>query len=74
MNNIKETIEKCLYRNGIDLSSEDNTVDSFSFITAIVDIESELGIEFPDEYLNMESMKNSDTLCEVVSLIMNKVE
>ena len=58
-------------RNGIDFSDETQEIDSISFITVIVDIEREFDIEFPDEYLVMDSISSFDKLYEIVSMLVD---
>lgn len=54
--NIEQRVYDCLEKNGIVILEDatfDN-LDSINFISAIVDLESEFDIEFPDEYLSIE--------------------
>lgn len=70
MDNIKDRLNQCLDRNGIDLDQDSPTIDSISFITAIVDIEQEFDIEFPDEYLTTETMSSYEKIYEIVKILV----
>lgn len=52
----------------IDIEAElrDMGMDSLIFIQLILDIEDLFNIEFPDEYLLLEDVKNIRTLCDIV--------
>ncbi len=71
MDEIRNRLLNCLDRNGIDFSDETQEIDSISFITVIVDIEREFDIEFPDEYLVMDSISSFDKLYEIVSMLVD---
>lgn len=61
---IEQRVCNCLEKNGIVIL-EDGTfdnLDSINFISAIVDLESEFDIEFPDEYLSMEIFSEFEQL------------
>jgi len=72
MSEIREKLIKCLDKNGISYRDDFREIDSISIITAIVDIEQDFGIEFPDEYLIMERMSDFEKLLSVVKLILNE--
>lgn len=65
---VKERLMDCLTRNGIEILSDPPEYDSLSFITAIVDIETEFDITFPDEFLTIESLNSIETLLDIVNL------
>jgi len=54
---IEKRIQSLLEENGMEVA-EDGTifgeVDSFGYLSAIISLEEEFSIEFPDEYLNVE--------------------
>lgn len=70
MDNIKDRLIQCLDKNGIDLDQDSPMIDSISFITAIVDIEQEFGIEFPDEYLTTEAMSSYEKIYDIVKILL----
>lgn len=72
---IEERLTDCLDRNGIEKLSTTIEYDSLSFITAIVDIENEFGITFPDELLTFESFGSFEILLSIVNnlMILNEV-
>lgn len=70
--NMSERVQKCIEENGI-LVLEDGSfdnMDSIQFISAIVSLESEFDIEFPDEYLLMSTFRDFYTAVRVVGDIM----
>lgn len=72
---MKDKVQNCLEENGILISNtgELENVDSISFISAIVSLEEEFDIEFPDEYLVQNNMANIDDVCRIVNqLVENK--
>ena len=73
MNDIKEKLMGCLDKNGIDLNNNSSEIDSISFITAVVDIEQEFGIELPDEFLLVDTMSSFDKLYEVVKTLVDNM-
>lgn len=70
---IKERICKCLEEDGIELSNEGDliNVESINFISAIVSIEQEFDIEFPDNYLLFDTMSNIGDIEQIVKSLMN---
>jgi len=70
MDEIREKLLKCLDNNGIDLNEDSKQIDSISFITAIVDIEQEFDVEFPDEYLLIETMSSFEKIYDIVELLV----
>lgn len=45
---------------------DDYAIDSLSFINIIMEIESELGISFPDEYLSMDMLSSVENICNAL--------
>lgn len=43
-------------------------IDSVEFITLIVEIEKQFGIEFEDEHLDLETFDNLQSVCDYVQL------
>lgn len=71
MDEIRERLIKCLDKNGIDLIDESRQIDSISFITAIVDVEQEFDVEFPDEFLLIETMSSFDKLFDIIKVLID---
>ncbi len=64
--------KECLEESGI-IIYEDGTIEpmpSVSFVTAILSLEDEFDIEFPDEYLNFEIMQDLKHLGEAIQAIL----
>lgn len=70
---IIERIRKCIEESGIDVleSGELDNIESINFISAIVNMEQEFDIEFPDEYLLIDTMSNIENICYVVKQVIN---
>lgn len=72
--NYKDVIISVLDEMGIfiDVTEEvclnDYIADSIQFIQFIVALEEALGFEFPDEYLNYESMESMEKLLAIIEL------
>ena len=75
-NNIKEKVveiikkysNKEIFNNNImEMSFEDGIVNSLEFISIIVDLESEFGIEFDDEMLLISSYEGIEQLIDYIS-------
>lgn len=69
---INERIKECIEDNGIIVledGSFDN-IDSINFISAIISIESEFDIEFPEEYLLMSTFCDFDNVVLIVNEII----
>ncbi len=66
-------IEKILTESGIEFTQDYELLDmdSITFISMIIGIEQEFNIQFPDEYLSFEKLKNLDTIVEIVEAIKN---
>lgn len=64
----KEKVEKILEEEGITISKNGvlQDVNSIKFISAIVNIEEEFNIEFPDEYLTLDIMGNLDNIIKIL--------
>jgi acyl carrier protein len=65
----KDRVLKCLENVGllIDSESEEQLIeivdDSILFISFVVELEEEFGVEIPDELLTMECFRNTHELC-----------
>lgn len=59
---LKKIIEQVKNKKTIDLKMDDTFMDiglnSIDFIKVVVALEEELGLEFEDQYLNINSFKN----------------
>lgn len=65
---MKNRLINCLEENGIEVNN-DGTLgefESISFISALVSIEEEFQMEFPDEYLSFEEPLNLDVLIDII--------
>lgn len=74
---VSEKVQKCIEENGIIIleNGDFENLDSINFISTIVDIESEFDIEFPEEYLLMDTFYNFENIVFIVKkLIENKDE
>ena len=47
---------------------DDYAIDSLSFINIIMEIESELGISVPDEYLSMDMLSSVENICNALEV------
>ena len=70
--NLKEIVQKCLDENGIVVSEDGGfeELNSINFISTIVALEQELGIEFPDEYLLMDIMSDFEHLYDIIDSVV----
>lgn len=74
MSDIRTRLEKCLNNIGVFVQEDEENVlladlidDSLMFVTMIIEIEQEFGIEVPDEYLlpeRLQSLHDLETLVE----------
>lgn len=79
-----EVFDRCSLIEDVNLSLEENLklvesvsseIDSFSYISTLVEIESEFDIEIPDEYMIGNLFSSMDSLCElIIDLIKAKSE
>lgn len=62
-----------LDRNGVEIldNGDLESMDSISFITMIVDLESEFNTSIPDEYLSVDYMCNLENLINVLKVLVN---
>lgn len=70
---IKDRILRCMENSGI-VVLEDGTfgdISSIEFISAILELESEFDIEFPDQYLIMDLFRNMDNILMIIERIIN---
>ena len=67
-----ECIESLINENGIELDEYGImlNVDSISFISLLVNLEQEFNIEFPDDYLDIESLNNIGEIEKVITQLM----
>lgn len=75
-NTIKKTIDQCLANVGIesdDLFSNlsNYLVDSLVFISFIIELEENFGIEFNDDIFSDENFRTIDDLCDVIKSYIN---
>jgi len=75
MQNEKDILVLCLEENGIIVDQEGNLPDmeSVVFISTVISIEEEFGIEFPDEYLNIAYFNNIDEVLRIIKGIQGGV-
>lgn len=68
---IIDRVRNCIEENGIEVldNGELGNVESINFISAIISIELEFGIQIPDEYLLSDTMSNLEHLCYIVQTI-----
>lgn len=59
-------INKGIYIDNDDMPLEEYIIDSITFVTLIIEIESVLDIEFPDELLSVNSLGTINTLSETL--------
>ncbi len=74
---IENQIRKILDENGIYVSENQDEkleLDSITFISIIVCIENELGIEIPDDYLSMEKFMTFNNYIDNVKHILGLSE
>ena len=74
---IENQIRKILDENGIYVSENQDEkleLDSITFISIIVCIENELGIEIPDDYLSMEKFMTFNNYIDNVKHIVGLSE
>jgi acyl carrier protein len=71
---ISERILKCIEENGIVVLEDGNfdNMNSINFISAVVSIESEFDIEFPDEYLLMSTFCDFESVVFIIEDIIKK--
>ena len=74
---IRNTVIKCLNNVGIviecdaeDVNINDYNVDSITFISFIIDIENELGIEIPDGYLYSDILQSLNGFLSLVQQLI----
>lgn len=70
---IMNRIRKNLEENGIEVDDDGGllNVDSMNFISSIVCLEQEFEIEFPDEYLLIDSLSNIENISVIVEQIIS---
>lgn len=69
---INERVLKCMEENGIIVLKNGNfdNMDSINFISAVISIESEFDIEFPDEFLSMSTFCDFENVVLVIGDIL----
>lgn len=79
--NIRDRIIECLDHVGIlidcdaeDVNINDYDVDSISFISFIVEVENEFGIEIPDGYLYVEVLQSLNGFINLVGQLIDEKE
>lgn len=60
--------------NGADFDLREYIIDSLQFITSIVAIENEFGIEFPSELLIYDNLTSVNSFCEVIKNLIEQKE
>ena len=72
--NIKDIVVRNLAENGIEIDDDGIllNVDSLGFISTIVGIEQECGIEFPEEFLEIGKFDTVEDLVRVVIYVTTK--
>ena len=78
--NIKGNVLSILEQNGIyikqdadvDIDLRDYIADSFQFITFIVELEEQIKIEFPDEFLTIEKLSSLNGFANIIEAVMKE--
>mgnify|MGYP000084806779 FL=1 len=70
---IAERIIECFEKAGATVleSGEFENLDSIIFISAIINLESEFDIIFPDEYLTVVEIRNVSGLESMISMLLS---
>lgn len=70
---IAERIIECFEKAGATVleSGEFENLDSIIFISAIINLESEFDIIFPDEYLTVVGIRNVSGLESMISMLLS---
>ena len=68
---IWESILKVFERCGVEVSLDGDEVnikemDSFIYITTLVELENEFSIEIPDSYLGHDIFSSMESLCDII--------
>lgn len=74
---IKERALKCMEESGIIVleNGDFDNMDSVNFISAVISIESEFDIEFPDEYLLISTFCDFENVVLIIDdILKNKKE
>lgn len=71
--NIKDRLQSCIEKSGIEITSDGGfeNLDSIKFINAIVSIESEFAIEYPDEFLSINAFSNINNIYTIIKNSIN---
>lgn len=79
---VYKSVIECLEKNGVivdfgenedlDLTSYD--IDSVSFISFIVDLEADLNISVPDDFLNYNILQSFNGLINMITQIVNDIK
>ena len=66
---IRERVMRCLEENGVIIDDDGNLpdIESVVFISTVLTIEEEFGIEFPDEYLSITYFSNIDDIIDTIN-------
>lgn len=73
---LNDTIEKILYEQGIfytDGIIDSSIIDSLQYISTIVALESEFGIEFPDQSLSENVLTSVNEIANTISKLTSKI-
>ena len=71
---MKEIIIQIIKNNCYDVVGDDeiinsnNIYDDYAIDNIIMEIESELGISFPDEYLSMDMLSSVENICNALEV------
>lgn len=67
---ILEIVISIYEHNGIEVNNDHcadiSEIDSLTFVTIVVDIENQLNIFYPDEYLTLEVFSSLESLSEII--------
>ena len=71
--NIKDRLQSCIEKSGSEITSDGGfeNLDSIKFINAIVSIESEFAIEYPDEFLSINAFSNINNIYTIIKNSIN---
>ena len=76
---IKDKVIECLRNIGIyveddeeNFELDDYIAESFLFVSFLLEIEEMFGIEIPEEYLIIGSLRTLEDICNMIEVVTNK--
>lgn len=69
---LRDRVKKCMEEGGIKVteSGEFQNYSSINFITAVVSLEDEFDVQFPDEYLLPDMMSDLQTVVNIIGTLI----